>query len=250
MVLLLFFLSLLVFNFFWPKKAGIFVSSEPKSVVFIDGEKVGETPVEKLLNPGEVIIKLLPDNSEEGFETRINLVSGVKTIVQRHFNNQNTDSAGIVITFEKGNPKKTLASIISVPENAQVLIDGQLRGNTPLFLDDISPGKHEVTVMATDYISKTISARFYRGYKFIAFFELAPRTSLGVPKEKDESYVVLKEKAKGFESPSKTSRVVKSLDKGGSYLFLEKSEDGKWYKIKVGEDSVWVESALVETKSP
>ncbi len=249
-ILFLFFLFFLVFNFFWPKKAGIVISSEPQSSVFINGKEFGKTPVETLFAPGEATIKLLPDNSGGEFETRINLVPGVKTVIQRHFNSQNKDSAGVVVTFEKENPKRTLASIISVPENAQVLIDGQLRGNAPLFLDDVSPGKHDVTVMATDYLSKTVSARFYRGYKFIAFFELSPRTSLGVPKEKEDTYVVLKEKTQGLESPSKTSKAVKSLNKGDSYLLLEKSDNGAWYKIKVGEDSVWIESSLAENQSP
>ncbi len=243
---LLLFLFFVAISFLWPKKAGIFISSEPQSIVFINGEEFGKTPVESLFDPGEVVVKIKPNDSEESFETRVNLVAGVKTIIQRQFDNQGEDSAGVLVTFEKQNPKRTTAFIASVPESAQVLIDGQLRGTTPLLLDDVAPGKHEVTVMSADYLSKTVSARFYKGYKFIAFFELLPRASLGAPKK--ETFVVLKEKTQGFESPSEKSKVLKHLNKGDSYSLVERSSDGLWYKIKVGEVYVWVDSSLADMK--
>lgn len=246
LVFLLFLFSFSLFiNLFWPPKAGIVVSSNPSSVVFINDNKVGKTPFEGMFDPGEVVVKLVSDGSGE-FETRVNLVAGVRTIVQRQFSSGNNDSAGFIGTFEKSDSRKTLVSIVSVPESAQVLIDGQFRGTTPLFLDDVAPGKHELTVMATDYIGKTVSARFYKGYKFIAFFEIAPRTSLGVTRKKSEEYVQLKEKVQGKEKPSENSKVLHDLEKDTDYLVLEKSEDKKWYKLKVSDDAVWVESSFIK----
>lgn len=236
----------LAVNLFWPAKAGIVVSSDPPAVVFVNDSNVGKTPFEGMFAPGEVVVKLLPEGSKGVFETRVNLVAGVKTIIQRQFSNNNDNSAGFIGTFEKTDPKKTLVSVVSVPERAQVLIDGQLRGTTPLFLDDVAPGKHEITVMATDYIGKTVSARFYKGYKFIAFFEIVPRTSLGVAKRKSEEYVQLKERTKGKEGPSTTSVTLRDLEENIDYLVLEKSEDGKWYKLKVSDDAVWVESSFIK----
>lgn len=173
----------LIFNLIWPPKSGVIVSSNPTSSVFINGKKVGKTPFEGVLNPGEVVIKLVPDNSEGEFETKVNLTSGVRTVIQRQFGYHDSASAGFIGSFEKIDPKKTMVSVVSIPENAQVFIDGQVRGNTPLSIDDVSPGKHELSVVATDYFGKTVSVRFYRGYRLVAFFELLPRKNLGATKD-------------------------------------------------------------------
>ncbi len=62
-------------------------------------------------------------------------------------------SVGIVGTYlVLTTPTGAHVAIHAVPEvSAQVLVDGQLRGRTPLSLEDVPPGHHVITVLAPGF---------------------------------------------------------------------------------------------------
>lgn len=176
-LLLLFLVALFFMNFLLPRKSALVVLSDPPSTIFINGKHFGKTPLVEIFEPGDVFVMLQPDGLGKSFETRVSLNPGVKTVVQRHFD-KDGKSAGLLLTLEKSGSDKPLANIVSAPENAQVLIDDQLRGFTPLFLEGVAPGKHTITLMHPDFFSKTVSVRFYEGYRLEAFFDLLPSKDL------------------------------------------------------------------------
>ena len=69
-----------IIGYYKPKVAGIFIKTDPPANVFIEGEEVGRTPYEANRNPGEVIIKLIPDSFQTPlapYETKINFISTI-----------------------------------------------------------------------------------------------------------------------------------------------------------------------------
>ena len=88
-------------GYFKPKPAGIAVRALPDSNVYLDGKLIGRTPIDTAAGPGSAILKIIPDEGMVPFEAKINLVSGVKTIVKREFGNAESSSSGEIVSFEK-----------------------------------------------------------------------------------------------------------------------------------------------------
>ena len=77
--------SFFVIGYLKPKSAGLLIETNPEAIVFINGEQVGRTKYDETMKPGEVTIKLVPDSFDKPlapYETKLNLVSGIKTILR------------------------------------------------------------------------------------------------------------------------------------------------------------------------
>lgn len=181
-VLLSFFLTVIILflliGYFFPPKAGLLVISTPKADVFIDGKRMGETPYDTVLTPKEVLVKISPlDSHFTSYETRVKLTARVKTILQRDLAEGSGRSSGILVSFEKIVDKKPLVSVISDPDGAQVILDGQVRGFTPLEVGFVEAGEYKLSLSLADYLTKEVNIRTYPGYKLTALFELSPVSS-------------------------------------------------------------------------
>jgi hypothetical protein len=96
--------------FFKPQVAGISIKSEPTATVLIDGIEVGKTPYEATRDPSEVQIKLIPESFSEPllpYETKVDLVSGVKTAISYTFAQRLGQAAAEILSFEKGTNRET-----------------------------------------------------------------------------------------------------------------------------------------------
>lgn len=161
-----------------PASAGLQVKSVPASTVFLDGKQVGQTPFEdKKLSAGEITLRLVPEGttvSLSPWETKIKLVGGTQTIVNREFGETEASSAGETMTLEKIADKKAASlSIISLPDSALIEIDGQSKGFTPLNLDKQDEGEREIAVSASGFAKRTIRVKLLAGYKLILNVKLA-----------------------------------------------------------------------------
>src|SRR3990172_6177999 len=93
-----------IFTFFLPKKAGLTVETNPVSTVFVNGEEMGRTPYKITLSQGEITLKLVPDSFGSPlipYETKVELVAGVDTVVRRIFDSTDEYSQGEIISFNK-----------------------------------------------------------------------------------------------------------------------------------------------------
>lgn len=170
-VLILYFLGL-----FKEQMAGILIESDPISKVFIDNKEVGITPFEADLKSGEISVKIKPNPIEgvilDDYETKINLVPGIRTIVKRIFKPNEEDSSGAVVSFEKIGGDNSFVTVVSVPDNAQILIDGKIYGYTPKRIN-IPAGDHLLVVSSNKYLDKSLPIKVYKGYKLTASVKLA-----------------------------------------------------------------------------
>lgn len=254
-VLISIFLTIIIvfflIGYFFPPKAGLLVVSNPKADVFIDGQKVGETPYDTALKPKEVLVKISPlDPRLAPYETKVKLVARVKTILQRDLADNEEKSSGILVSFEKTVGRKSVISVISDPDGAQVVIDGQVRGFTPLEIDSLEAGEHKLSLSLTDYLTKEVSIRAYLGYKLTAFFKLAPV----LPKIQETNSQIWtnfkvqivntgKSGLKVREKPDLSSSETGLVKENEQYDVLEESENKEWYKI--GRNNValgWIPS--------
>jgi len=260
---------LFVVGYFKPQKAGIIIETSPSSMVYINGEQVGRSRYEATRSPGEVTVKLVPESKDTPlmpYETKVSLVSGVKTIIQRNFANTKEASSGIIVSFEKSVDDETSISVVSTPDSAQVTIDGQVRGFAPFKSSQITEGEHNLTLEATDYESKSIDIKTYKGYKLTAIFDLVVTSRVDEPisslaptasPDPEEEFVEILETPTGFlrvrSEPSTLASEVGQVEPGKKYKLIDTDEKTGWYKIELQSkqgvsdaESGWVTNQYAE----
>lgn len=171
------------------QESGILIESEPSATVFINEEEVGRTPYEANKKLGEITLRIKPDQLQnqvlDDYETKITLVPGVRTIVKRSFKESEEFSSGVVVSFEKLGGTDSYVTVVSVPDNAQILIDGKVYGYTPKRIK-VTAGDHDLVVSADKYLEKSLPIRVYSGYKLTASVKLA-KSEASVLDEKSDS---------------------------------------------------------------
>lgn len=249
-------------GYFRPKTAGVIINTNPASIVFVNGEELGRTPVDnKKLEPGETIIKLIPESFETPltpFETKILLTPGIQTAIEWDFGETIEKSGGEVISYEKGDKGDSAIAIISVPDTAQVAIDGQVKGFTPFKTSSITPGRHTVVVSFEGYIERAFEVQSREGYKLTAVIDLAKAENVVeeeeeiVEEEEEEKEIVeILSTSVGFlrvrSEPSTLGEEVGRVEPGDIYEVIETDETTGWYRIEFddGEEG-WVSNQYAE----
>ena len=246
-----------VYYFFLrPKGAGLLIESDPVSLVFINGEQVGRTPYEATQTPGEITVKLVPEANEPlaPYETKVSLEPGIKTVVRRSFGATVDTSAGEVISFEKMGNDQIAISVVSSPDAAQVSLDGQVKGFTPIKISDVTAGEHQLAIFSPGYGQRTFSVKSAEGFRLTAVVSLAK--SSDQPEElsvfedikRDNGETTKKVKIAqtdtGFlrvrEEPTTNSREVGQVKPGETYDLVEEDETAGWLKIKFDNKEGWV----------
>lgn len=256
--------------FWWQSKkptAGLKIESTPEALVFVDNVQIGQTPVEKIFIPGEVSVKLVPTASTSAlasYQTKVKLTAQTYTVIKRDFAATDLESAGEIISLEPQSLKTaSLAVVTASPESAAVTLDGQPQGFTPLLTSSILPGDHEITVDASGFKSRKISAKAVAGYKLTVNVKLAGQPlSAFVPeptpepsatpsatlRPTPEGFVTIKENLpKGFlrvrEKATTASKEIGRVKSGEKYKMLDTIIG--WYQILVDFEATtsgWISS--------
>lgn len=115
-------------------------TSVPGVEVLVDGKTVGHTPFHDDLRPGRHTLTLRRGGLERNMPVEISL--------------------GVVTTQTLSWPDALTGAlqVTSAPQGAEVLIDGRVRGRTPVTLDGLSAGRHTLLVRSeTGTVSTTAS---------------------------------------------------------------------------------------------
>jgi hypothetical protein len=262
---LIFGIVFFVVGSFKPKSAGIVIESIPAASVFIDGEQVGRTPYDGTRKPGEITIKLIPESFEAPlapFETKVTLVAGIETIVKREFGESDEASSGEIISFEKVGGKEASLAVVSIPDAAQISIDGSIRGFAPYKTSSIVPGEHQVIVYAPGFSEKSFSIGTIEGYKLTVVVKLKPNGEEVLsdeddkaPEEPKQEEVEILSTPTGFlrvrSEPSTAGEEIAQVEPGERYPYLDKDEDTGWFKIEYedGEEG-WVSNQYAKKVDP
>lgn len=238
-----------------PKVAGIYIETSPVSTVYINGQEVGKTPYDETLEPGEVIVRLVPETFQTPlppYETKVSLLAGVKTVITRDFGKDEDTSSGELISFERIGRGDTSMVIVTIPDSARLIIDGKERAYTPHKTSSVLPGVHRLTFSADGYQEKTVEVKTHEGYKLTAFVKLAkadeagPTPPPGVAGSRDEAIpqVEILSTPTGFlrvrAEPSSLAEEVGRVQPGERYKLLEVDERTGWYKIEFEAGDGWI----------
>lgn len=249
--------------------AGLKVVVTPVSSVFLNDKAIGHTPLEVKEPSGEYILKIIPDDTISGATTwqgKITLVPSVLTYVHRDLGGSELTSAGEIVTLEKITGQDSQVAVVSKPDAATVILDGQERGTTPLTVPNVATGEHDVAASTTGFTSRTVRVATSPGYRLMVDFQLAlsPEnssasatptptgataggTTTGGTTTGGETvskpYIVIKDTPTGFlrvrMSPSLNATEVAQLKPGVKVPFIE--EKSSWYHVTyaTGKDG-WV----------
>lgn len=157
------------------------ISSTPRSTVFIDGTQSGSTPFfNDKIKAGEHTIKLVPESTTDSlvsWESKVNLLPGIITAINRTLGISDASSSGEIISLEKiGRKDKSSLAVVSLPDQAVVKINGEAKGFTPLTVEDLEPADYQVTISSSGYEERNVAAHAVGGYKLIINAKLAQQT--------------------------------------------------------------------------
>lgn len=179
----------LAFQFFFLKSGGkgaLQVTASPDSEVYLNGKLIGSTPLCKcegtnMLETGDYTLRLVPkDNNLLPYEEKIVINRALLTVVDRKFGSQATSEGSIITLTELSDKNKTEILVLSLPEGADVLLDNESVGVTPLTLPDVTPSKHELKLRKDGYREKSIPILTTAGYKLQATIYLGIDDSIQV----------------------------------------------------------------------
>lgn len=233
--------------------AALMVTSTPPAEVFLDNASLGKTRFasDKII-PGEHTIKLVPVDSSGlfSFEQKIRFENGVMTVLDRTFKSTEAESEGSIISLEKLGPKNAVEiAVTSTPDAAEVKLDEQPQGVTPLLLKSVTASDHEITLSKEGYNNKTLRVRPAEGFRLTAAVKLSiqrvEQSSPSAEKQASESgKILILDTPTGFlrvrQDATVTSGEIAKVLPDESYPLLE-SRPG-WYKIKLDGKEGWVSS--------
>lgn len=243
-------------------KGALQVTSVPNSEVFLDGKSIGKTPLclcelPQLIQVGEYDLKLVPQGSEfKEYTQKIKIYQGVLTVVDRTFDKQSSAASGSLITLSSIPDKnKSELMIISFPSGAQVVLDSNIAGSTPLLLENVTASDHEIKVIKDGYREKVVKVKTVPGKRLEATVSLGVRTDLAkeTPKASPAASLVTKivilDTPTGFlrvrESDSLSSAQVTTVSPGEKFDLV--SEKAAWYEIKLPDGKTgWVSSEFAK----
>ncbi|MGI8420060.1 MAG: PEGA domain-containing protein [Candidatus Levyibacteriota bacterium] len=242
------------------------VTSSPRSKVYLNNQYLGQTPMCKCdsdtLDVGEYTIRLVPlDSSLQEFQEKITVSQGVLTVVDRKFG-KNAQSEGSIISLSPLEDKtKAQLLVVSFPQDAQVLLDDQTIGKTPILYKKPTESDHDLKVSKEGYNEKEIPIRTPLGYKVTVAVYLSvsttdlsdtsasnsatPTAASSTPSPSANKRVTILNTPIGIlkvrEGPSLSATEVGQAIPGKSYTVV--GEEADWYEISLDDGTVgWVSS--------
>lgn len=238
--------SFMLVNYLKPKPAGIKVISVPPSDVYINGDFMGQTPYSGTFPPSEINLKLIPVGGSQNlltYETKIDLVPGIQTVVDREFGPTEDQSSETVVSFDKTGGNLAGMIIITTPDNSQVWIDGVSQGSSPYNFDSITTSPHTITIKSQGYLDKTINVKTIAGLRLNVFAKLAKDEGISaspsatpVPQSSTRTFVLIGKTPTGSlrlrTEPGLKGDEIADLKPGDKYLYLDTDTSTGWFKIQ------------------
>jgi hypothetical protein len=179
------------------EKGALQVTSSPTSKVYLNDGYLGQTPLCKcqasdMVVPGEYTIRLVPtDSSLQEFAEKVTISQGVLTVVDRKFGTNGQSEGSIISLTPLDDKTKSQLLVVSFPQGANVLLDDQSIGTTPLLSNDPTESDHDLKVDKDGYNEKEIRIRTPLGYKLtVAAYLSTSTTSLSPPSASADAALV------------------------------------------------------------
>lgn len=267
------------------------IVSSPSAGVFIDNVAVGKTPFEQKMDAGTYVLKLIPEGVAEdtvSWQGEVTIHKNSLTYINRELGSADLTSAGETFTVLKMEVKPTDLNAGEIlvetdPPGAIVYLDNDEKGVSPMVLQEVPKGDHEISVFLPGFFRRTNKVNVDGGYRTITNFKLAldqtQKSIEEIQREKARAEQAKAREASGsaevageateaadlaaidgdsvtiLETPTGWLRVrsdasvdseeVTRINPDERYELLE--EDGSWYKIKIDDETEgWISSEYAE----
>lgn len=260
-VLLLVVFLLVLFGFFIINNFGrnqvgrLEVNSNFKMDVSVDGKVVGKTPYSGTYEPKEVVVEI------GNYQTKLQLQSGIKTIVDRDFVQGNSESFGEIVSFHETGLSNGIAAVVSQPSGANVMIDGRMYGATPINISNLTNGNHTLVVSQAGYQNRSFPINIVNGYKLIAAIDLAPserQTTQNATQETQnnitKTVVEILSTPNGFlrvrSQPTTASDEIARVNPGEKFDLIKTDTNTGWFDIRLdATTSGWISNVYAATQA-
>jgi len=254
-------------------KGALLITSVPQSNVFMDGILVGKTPFcmatetcknQEGINAGDHNLKLVPiDGIYPDYDTKITVNNLTLMAVDEIFGN-NGESNGTIIGLSPLATKNDVQiQVISIPDKANVFLDGNPVGITPLLLRQVSESDHDLRLTLDSYQDKILKIKTALGFQLNALVFLGIKsdlsnlsvasTSATEPIIPVVSKVLILDTPTGFlrvrESNSVSSAEIAKIKPGELYELV--NEKDSWFEIKLSSSEAklgWISSQYAVKK--
>lgn len=251
--------------FFLDRKTGkgaLQVTSVPQSKVYLDSKLLGTTPLcvcdlEQMLGVGDYIVKLVPmQGNFRPFAEKITINKGTLTVVDRTFIDSGESDGSIISLIPLSNKRDIEVLVVSMPDKANVFLDNNPVGATPLLLKQVSESDHDLRMTRDGYKDKSIKIKTALGFRLSSLVFLGVNADLSnssvasisaAPSPTDViTRVLILNTPTGFlrvrEGNSITSSEIAQVKPGESYELIEEKDN--WFKIKLTDGRKgWISSS-------
>ncbi len=243
------------------QRAGLRIEATQKSEVYINNQLVGETPFQdENLREMEYLIALKSadasaSGSTSAWQGYVKLNNGTLSVVNREMAATPVLSSGEIIMLKKAISGKTKITVVSVPGESLISVDGKSYGRTPVTIEGVSGGEHQFLLSKENYLNRSIRATVVEGYDLTLSVDLAISEpdltkSVTIPVTSVRE-VVVKQTPVGFlrvrEDSTVNAKEVTRVSPGETLSLLEDKPGWSKVRMKDGKEG-WVSSAYVEKK--
>ncbi len=226
------------------RPAALQITTTPEASIFLDGKHIGKTPFSSdQLQSKEYQVKLT--SGEATFAQKITLSEGTLTVINWELNNNFLAQSGEVLSLEKD--KKGLF-VVSMPQEADLIVDGTAQGKTPFLTTGIEDGDHKVSLAKVGFVQREFAIKTSKDYRLVAQVTLASEIAKGVSGNSQASPLPKVDKVEitntpqGFlrvrSQPSLTSTEIGRAKPKDQYEILEQTDE--WIKINFEGKLGWI----------
>lgn len=240
------------------------VDSFPKADVYVNGQKVGQTPYKNdKLTAGDYGMKLVVTTGISGtylpWETKVKLTGGGLTYVSRDIGATDDLSGDQILWLSKlVSDKAAEVAVVSDPDGANVVVDRLDSGRASVLLSNLDPGDHEIVVSQAGYSDQVVHGKVIEGYRLNVAVKLGripegaiatapvPTPSVATP----SAYVVISNTPTGFlnvrMAPDLTATIAGKVNPGEKYPIA--NEQTGWVLLRQASSSAnlgWVSGQYV-----
>ncbi len=257
LVLTILFLLIVLFVNRDSGKGALKVTSNIGTQIFLDGKYIGKSPLclcelPQLIKTGDYDIKLVPTIA--GFPTttqKVPIYKGVLTVLDKTLEKNSSQGTQSLITLEPlDDEKSTQILVISFPSKAQVVLDSNIVGTTPILIKSTTPSDHEIQVIKDGYKEKDLRVKGVQGKRLditvtLGVNNLSEPAPVASKSAEAQQNVTILSTPTGFlrvrENPSVSSAQVGEVTPG-EHLEVIAQREG-WYEIKLKDGKTgWISS--------
>ncbi|MDA1337732.1 MAG: PEGA domain-containing protein [bacterium] len=131
--------------------------------VFVNDKLLGTTPFySNAIKSGNVEVSIR--NDDRTFDINLNLEPNTETILNRELGPNRDFGAGDTVWVERSKDTPSM-SVISDPVGALVKLDGEVKGETPITINNIKVGEHDLEISKDGFETRTLRPDIKEGIK-------------------------------------------------------------------------------------